>query len=227
MSARLRILTRISMGLLKSTGLALLIVLALSLSGSQVVYADAYGFSITGAQSIYATDTLPNIEYSKGDHIQVIVNEQGTAKNDTNTNLRRKFDASAEVTEFAKLQGLSLVPSDAAGLPSVDITSEKRQEGRGSTTKNDSITTVIPCVVIDILPNGVLVLEGKTTRKISDEDTIVKLFGHVHPEHVTVDKKVSSNWIVGLDLEYTGNGPLSRNQGRTIISFLLEYVWPF
>lgn len=203
------------------TGLIILVL------GTGALRADARGFADSAAQSIYATDTLPNIEYRKGDHIQVIVNEQGTAKNDTNTNLRRKFDVSAEVSEFAKLDGLSLIPSDATGLPSVDITSEKRQEGRGSTTKNDSITTVIPCIVIDILPNGVLVLEGKTTRKISDEDTVVKLFGHVHPEHVSPQKKVSSSWIVGLDLEYSGSGPLSRNQGRTILSWLLEYIWPF
>jgi flagellar basal body L-ring protein FlgH len=40
-------------------------------------------------------------------------------------------------------------------------------------------------------------------------------------------RSVRSERIADLKLVYSGRGTLSRNMGRTILSWLLEWLWPF
>lgn len=199
------------------------------LAGIQQLEADDSSLWLEGSRrSLYSTDTAPDIEYTKNDLIHVIVDETGTARNNANTNLRRKFDLNAELTESATLHGLSLEAADPTTLPSLDLKTEKRQEGRGTTDRNERVSFRITTRVIEVKPNGNLIIEGRTTRLINDEESILTIFGEVNPDDIEPkSRSIRSERIADLKLGYSGQGTLSRNMGRTFLSWLLEWVWPF
>ena len=113
-------------------------------------------------------------------------------------------------------------------LKSLIKTSEKKLEGRGTTDRRERITFKIMARVIDVRPNDNLILEGRTTRRINDEESILTIFGEVDPKDIDERiKAVRSERVADLKLVYSGRGPVSRNLGRSALSWMLEWLWPF
>ncbi len=180
-------------------------------------------------QSLYERKVLPEKKFQINDLILIVVDEAGSASNNANTNLRRKYDLRAELEEWASLNlsEFQLEP-DVTALPSLDLKSERKLEGRGTTDRRERITFKIMARVIDLRPNGNLVIEGRTTRRINDEESILTIFGEADPADVDErTKAIRSERIADLKLVYSGEGPVSRNLGRSILSWLLEWLWPF
>ncbi|MBI4585792.1 MAG: flagellar basal body L-ring protein FlgH [Planctomycetes bacterium] len=183
-----------------------------------------------GPRSLYEADLAPETQFKLNDLILILVEESGTASNNTNTNLRRKFTLDAEVKDFIKLDpaDLALRAANSELLPSVDIQSEKKLESRGTTDRREKITFKIMARVVDIRPNGNLIIEGRTTRLVNDEESLLTIFGEVSTLDILPKlRAVRSERIADLKLVYSGNGPVSRNAGRSWFTWILDWIWPF
>jgi flagellar L-ring protein FlgH len=190
----------------------------------------ARGAGSNGPRSLYESERVPEKKFKANDLILITVDESGFASNNSNINLRRKFDAQAELKQFFTFdpEDFALRSADTSRLPSLDLQSEKRLEGRGTTDRREKITFKITARIVDVLANGNLIVEAKKTRMINDEESILTLFGEVAAEDVNPrTRSVSSDRVADMKLVYSGQGPLSRNIGRTIFSWLLEWIWPF
>jgi flagellar L-ring protein precursor FlgH len=181
----------------------------------------ARGTSPNGPRSLYDSERVPEKKFKANDLILILVEEIGTAENNSNINLRRKFDLQADFQQFA-------IWDSTNNLPQFDLKSEKRQEGRGYTDRREKIAFKISARVIEVLPNGNLIVEAKKSRMINDEESILTLFGEVSSEDVSpLTRSVRSERIADMKLVYSGHGPVSRNLGRSILSWLAEWLWPF
>jgi flagellar L-ring protein FlgH len=188
------------------------------------------GASSTGPRSLYEAERVPEKKFKPNDLVLILVDENGTAENNSNINLRRKFDVQADLREWTEFdfRDMTLGRSNSDRLPAVDLQSEKRLEGRGSTDRREKIAFKIAARVVEVLGNGNLILEAKKTRMINDEESILTLFGEVASEDVSpATRTVRSERIADMKLVYSGSGPVSRNLGRTLFSWLLEWIWPF
>jgi flagellar L-ring protein FlgH len=199
--------------------------LSLALAAGRLAAGDSLwtrGTSSNGPRSLYEAERPPEKKYRPNDIILIIVEENGAAENNSNINLRRKFDLTADFQKF--------ITWDAASdnLPQFDLKSEKRQEGRGSTDRREKIVFRISARILEVLPNGNLIIEAKKARTINDEESILTLFGEVSAEDISPQTRtVKSERIADMKLVYSGRGPVSRNLGRTILSWLCEWLWPF
>ena len=180
-------------------------------------------------QYLYEKKILPEKRFELNDLILILVDESGSASNNSSTNLRRKFDLKADIKEWVSLEPLDLaVKPETAILPGVDLTSEKKLEGRGTTDRREAITFRIMSRVVDIRPNGNLLLEARKTRLINNEESILTIFGEVNPKDISATTKaVRSERIADLKLAYSGTGPVSRNLGQSYFTWLLDWIWPF
>jgi len=179
------------------------------------------GSSPNGPRSLYDGEKVPEKKFKPNDLLLILVEENGVAENDSNINLRRRFDLNAEMSQFA-------IWDDQNNLPGFDLQSEKRLEGRGSTDRREKIVFKIAARVVEVLPNGNLIIEAKKTRMINDEESILTLFGEVAAEDVhPIQRTIRSERIADMKLVYSGRGPVSRNLGRSILSWLSEWLWPF
>ena len=81
---------------------------------------------------------------------------------------------------------------------------------------------------MEVRPNGNLVIEGHRSLATGDEESILTLFGEIDPDDIhPLLRSVRSERIGDLKLSYSGRGVVSRNNGRTFFSYLLEFLWPF
>jgi flagellar L-ring protein precursor FlgH len=192
-----------------------------------------FGQSLWSGKTTSLYDDPKPREFKKHDLIQVIVLESssGTVRADLRTDKRTRwessldrwvrFDVSAKGNR--RLRHLRF-PEDET--PEIDLDSRFRQDNLGRTVRSSDLKVRITAEIVDILPNGTLVIEAKKSRKINNETETIKLTGKVDPKAV-VNNTVMSDKIADLDIVYEGSGAVNDAQKPGLLSWLLGKLWPF
>jgi flagellar L-ring protein precursor FlgH len=68
------------------------------------------------------------------------------------------------------------------------------------------LTTTFGAEVVDVLPNGMLVVQATRELTFSQQTQLIKLRGLVRPEDVNAQNQVQSSDMTDLELEVTGKG---------------------
>ena len=162
----------------------------------------------------------------RGDIITVVISEQASASKQASTGTKRASSMSAGMP---KLLGLEKTPiknwADLAELLSVSFSS--KFDGSGSTSRQETLQATISAKVVDVIPNGNLMIEGRRNVKVNNEDQIIVLTGTVRSRDVSSDNTVSSALIADARINYSGKGVLSDRQSPGWLMNVLDKVWPF
>jgi flagellar L-ring protein precursor FlgH len=100
-------------------------------------------------------------------------------------------------------------------------------EGSGSTTRKENLNATITAQVVDVLANGNLLIEGRRSVMVNNEDQIILLEGIVRPQDISANNIVYSAQIADARITYTGKGIISERQRPGWLMNILDYVWPF
>lgn len=112
-------------------------------------------------------------------------------------------------------------------LPHMQWGTTKEFSGGGSIQNNDSFTATITARIIDVLPNGYMLLEGTKTLNVSNETQTIVVTGKVRPVDITPENTVMSERIADFEVLYKGSGPINDNQKRGILTKLWDKVGIF
>jgi flagellar L-ring protein precursor FlgH len=165
--------------------------------------------------------------FEVGDLITVMVREntQATTKADTDTKKESDVDSSAPPEDNPFLtKGLGVGDNR---LPNWLIGMKNEQKTEGATRRSNQLVMTVTCSVTDVLPNGIVVIEGKKSVKINREESSMKIHGRVRARDVQPDNTIDSNFVADAEVELVGNGPLWRNQKRGFITRILDWFSPY
>jgi flagellar L-ring protein FlgH len=87
-------------------------------------------------------------------------------------------------------------------------------EGKGDSAANNVFTGTIAVTVIEVLPNGNLVVAGEKQIGINQGSEFIRLSGVVNPAYILNGNVVSSVNVADARLEYRGTGYI--NEAQTI-----------
>lgn len=90
--------------------------------------------------------------------------------------------------------------------------------------KGGAPATSITAEVMDVRPNGALVLQAVKRRVVNQDEETVRLSCEVAPENV-IERKTSSDHLVNLTLTYDGAGVEGARPG--LLGWLFGKLWPF
>ena len=99
--------------------------------------------------------------------------------------------------------------------------------GSGSTTRDESMTAAITARVIEVRPNGNLLIKGTREVKVNNETQFIILSGLIRPVDISPDNTVLSSYIGNAKIEYIGTGSLSDKQRPGWLARAVDFVWPF
>jgi flagellar L-ring protein precursor FlgH len=135
------------------------------------------------------------------DVVMIVVTESLAASTDGQVKNTRASNASSNVTSlFGAL-------SKANALQNlVGQTSASGLSAQGQSTTNSSLSTTFGAEVVDVLPNGMLVVQATRQLTFSQQTQLIKLRGLVRPEDVSAQNQVLSTAMTDLELEVTGRG---------------------
>jgi flagellar L-ring protein precursor FlgH len=170
-----------------------------------------------------ALDYLPLFEDRRarkvGDTLIISINEKINASKDSSTKTDRTGNVSASVPTLVGLPGKSLQGISAAG------SSTSNFAGKGEVASNNSFTGTMTVTVIEVLPNGNMLVSGEKQIGINRGTEFIRFSGVVNPANIVAGNSVSSVQVADARIEYRSNGPLDEAQvmgwmQRFFLSFL-------
>ncbi|MBI4577043.1 MAG: flagellar basal body L-ring protein FlgH [Planctomycetes bacterium] len=174
-------------------------------------------------------DRPPEVKkYRAQDHIIIIVDESTDAKNTTSTKTVKESSYKAKLSEFLRLTKTLNLTNAAEDAPGFDLESGREQTGSGTMTKRKGFKVDITATVVDVLPNGFLVLEASKEVIIDEDEERITLTGVVNPAHV--DPKtdtVNSEKVSHLKVKTEETGPIADANKRGFFAKLFDRFWPF
>ena len=110
-----------------------------------------------------------------------------------------------------------------AQLPNLGgITNSNTTNSQGTATQNQSFNDMFTCQVVQVLPNGNLMVQGRKTIAFSKEKTDVYVTGIVNPYFLNSENQISSQKVANMQIVVAGQGIISRSQNDSIFSKLMS-----
>ena len=82
-------------------------------------------------------------------------------------------------------------------------------------------------VVAEVLPSGLLRIEGEKIISVNNEEQVMVITGLVRPRDITSDNEVQSTKIAQVRVDYYGKGTVGEAQYGGWFARLLRIIWPF
>jgi flagellar L-ring protein precursor FlgH len=138
------------------------------------------------------------------DIVMIRIAEQTNATQTGQVKTSRQFAANAAVTSIGgKL-------SKANNLQNLlNATSNNSLAGQGSSVSNTVMTTVLAGRVMQVLPNGNMLIQASRDVDINNERTTAVVQGLIRPGDVAADNSVLSSAVSDLRLQLKGKGVVS------------------
>ena len=156
-----------------------------------------------------------------GDTLTIQIAETTSASTKSSTNVSRAGSISASVPTISGLPGKSL---QGLGL---SAESSNTLAGKGDAAANNVFTGNITVTVIDVLPNGNLLVSGEKQVAIGHGAEYIRLSGVVNPYFVSTANTISSANVADARIEYKESGAISEAQVMGWLARFFLSVLPF
>ena len=151
------------------------------------------------------------------DVVMIVVGESLTASTDGAVKNSRASSASSGISSlFGALKAANNMQKLLGATASSGLTAQ------GQSTTDSSLATTFGAEVIDVLPNGMLVVQATRQLTFSQQTQLITLRGLVRPEDVSNQNQVLSTAMTDLELEVTGKGIVNDSTYRQnpVVRFL-------
>jgi len=180
------------------------------------------------AASFFAVQLPPPRVFHLHDLITVIIREEKRYKSDSELEQDKEFSVKAKVNKWPRIHNWELMPqSFPAGKPEMDVSVTGELKGSGTAERQDRLITRITAEIIDIKPNGTLVLQGYKFIKTDEEEQEIVLSGVCRSEDVGPDNTILSTQVHNLKIIVRHRGAVRDASRRGWLTRLLDFLNPF
>ncbi|MCK6456879.1 MAG: flagellar basal body L-ring protein FlgH [Phycisphaerae bacterium] len=162
------------------------------------------------------------------DLVNIVVRHQLRYRADGRLEQNRTWKFEAELAEWFRIHDRKWQQQEfPTGNPQVDfeLTDNRRSTGRNQ--RQDELTTRIAAEVVDVKPNGTLVLQATARYRHEEEDQTITLTGICRSEDISADNSILSDKIANLDVSTVNEGSVRDTTKRGIIPRVFDLVKPF
>ena len=165
----------------------------------------------------------------KGDILTVVIEIDEKAEISNGTSRSRSGDESMGVSNlFGVPQRLDEhLPDGATMSAAVDLESTSSSTGQGSVRRNEKLTLRVAATIVDVLPNGVLSINGSQELRVNFEMRELLVTGYVRPEDISRQNEITYDKIASARVSYGGRGQISDVQQPRYGQQLLDVILPF
>lgn len=175
--------------------------------------------------SIYGAATRPLFEDRRarlvGDTMTVNLVEKTQASKDSNASTSRGGSTSVSLPTVSGAPGKFLAGLSVGGSDTTSFA------GKGAAAANNAFTGTITVTVIEVYPNGNLLVSGEKQVAINQGQEFIRFSGVVNPSYVTSSNTVQSVQVADARVEYKGSGYIDEAQTMGWLQRFFLNVLPF
>lgn len=165
------------------------------------------------------------------DSVTIIINENTASEVSSSNDLKRDTSNSMNVQSllFPKLFGARQWSAENGNNApkTIDYTNSRKHKSDSTIERYQTLQSTLTGKVIDVQPNGYLVIEARKTVNVNGEEQVVILTGVVNPDHMDSESSVYADRIMDLYVKYSGDGPMTRMDKRGWGSKIVDFLNPF
>jgi flagellar L-ring protein precursor FlgH len=163
-----------------------------------------------------------------GDIVTVLVEESASANTEAKTDASRASKQQAGISVLPFISGQLAtrgIDLNATGL--ADTNSNRDFQGDAKTNRKDSLSASVAAVVTQVLPNGLLVIQGQREVLVNYEKQQLTIQGMVRPEDITAQNTIPSSKIAEARIAYAGKGLVDESQTPQYGVRWVDKILPF
>jgi flagellar L-ring protein precursor FlgH len=163
-----------------------------------------------------------------GDILTVVVTISDKAEIDNKTEKSRQ-DSSGSGAGGALGTAIDRIflPADMSASDLASVNSSATFEGEGKVDREEILQTRVAAVVLQVLPNGNFVIEGKQEVRVNFEVRELIVAGIVRPEDISSENTIASEKIAEARIGYGGRGQITDVQQPRYGSQVMDILLPF
>lgn len=183
--------------------------------------------SIWSRQSYRSSHLFVDIRARKvGDQLTITINEA----TDVNNKDKRQMDKKTATSFSTKIAGNSKGNTGDRKF-SADLSGSKNDdrsfEGESDYNSSRDFTDRMAVTVMDVMPNGNLVIEGSRTRFLGHESRTLRVSGVVRPDDIIQGNIVESRYIANFKIWYEGAGAEDSFTNQGWLGRRVNKLWPY
>lgn len=170
-------------------------------------------------------------DFQLNDLVTIIVREAFDSEMEAEKSTQKTSELSGGITQFPRLTLTDLLnlqlQQGTAGEAVVELGFERSHEGDGEYERSESMNGRVRARIIDIKPNGMLVLEARRTIINDGEQSVLVATGNVMPEDITADNTVLSTQLENLFIDKQHSGDLRDSGEKGWLTRVFDAVFDF
>jgi len=175
-----------------------------------------------------------------GDIVTILISETTKSKYENDAEHKKKSSVLSSITNLLFPAAAAPSSTDAlnankdytgsrAGmhngkLPASKWSGDQSFKGEGSIENESTVTAKISARVIAELPNNNLLIEGKRTVGVGEEEETIILSGIIRKEDIKPDNTIESQFLADAKIRIEGKGPVVASQKKGILTKLWEFI---
>jgi flagellar L-ring protein precursor FlgH len=178
--------------------------------------------------SLTYREVMPPKEIGLHSLITIVVIESSQIINEGEFDGKKNASFDAQLKSWIELDGLNLKPAPQAdGDPRANGTFNNQFRAEGEIEQRQAIKFNIQAEVVDIRPNGNLVIEARKRLQNNDEITEAALTGIIRREDIDPRNRVTSDAIANAQIFFNTSGHVRDSYKRGWLHKLYDRFAPF
>ena len=163
------------------------------------------------------------------DIVTIMINDNTQGNKKGNTQTKTEFDLLAGITNFFGIETKSWASNNEGLSPAalINASTDNEFKGQSQIQRQATLKAQVSAMVMEVLPNGILRIEGSKIVAINNEEEIMVISGLVRKRDIAGDNQIDSNRIANMRIDFYGHGTLSESQNPGWGHKLFNVVWPF
>jgi flagellar L-ring protein FlgH len=162
-----------------------------------------------------------------GDILTIIIQENNGATRQNNTTTSKKASVNAAIASLLYAPTASGLLTKKGTLPALNYTTDTEFNGGGQINNLETITAQMAVRVVDVLPNGNMVIEGRLHTAFSGEKQDAVVRGVVRYDDIAANNTLYSYNIADATIQFISKGTITDNQNKGWATRIWDKVSPF
>lgn len=166
----------------------------------------------------------------KHDIITIIIDENSSQTSSQKLETEKETSSNANISamiDWLQLLELRVRQGDITDTELIDLSTSREFNGEGDYEREDRFSARISAKVLEVKPNGTLVLEATKRIARDAEVSVLVLSGLAREEDITVQNTILSSQLADLNIILENEGDLKEASKKGLITRVLDTIFAF
>jgi len=162
------------------------------------------------------------------DLLTIVISERAEGTKEADTETKSKSSVSASIENLLGLEDkIDNIHPEVALDTLISAATTNDFKGEGETTRKGTLRATISAMVVEVLPSGILRIEGQKIIAVNNEEQVLVLSGLVRPRDIDSANQIDSSKVADMRIDYYGRGTVGEAQYGGWLGRMMRVLWPF